>query len=128
MKKAAPIFWIIFLAAFNFAAHLTFFPMIKKTLVPVALADDENEDEDEDEDDKEENRESNNSSNNSSTKTKYKTIYVKLPDQVVQTTQQIPRYDSDGDGMYDDEDPHPEINEFLIVKDENNNVIDDQYE
>lgn len=68
------------------------------------------------------------SSSSSSKKVEYKTVYVKLPDQIVTTTKEIPRHDSDGDGLYDDEDPHPTINEFLIVKDDNLDGIDDKYE
>jgi hypothetical protein len=38
------------------------------------------------------------------------------------------RRDSDGDGVYDNEDLHPTINEYFIVKDDNLNGIDDRYE
>lgn len=61
-------------------------------------------------------------------KNETKTIKTKLSDTVTQTTTTIIRHDSDGDGKYDDEDPHPTINEYFIVKDDDLNGIDDQYE
>ena len=36
--------------------------------------------------------------------------------------------DSDGDGLLDSEDPHPDIAEVFIVEDENRNGIVDLYE
>jgi hypothetical protein len=36
--------------------------------------------------------------------------------------------DSDRDGIIDDEDPHPNIAEIYIVRDDNLNGIDDNYE
>lgn len=36
--------------------------------------------------------------------------------------------DQDGDGLYDNEDPHPGIPEFIIVPDENKNGIVDTFE
>lgn len=61
-------------------------------------------------------------------KTEYKTVYTKLSDTVSQQTIATIRHDSDGDGLYDDVDPHPTINENFIVKDDNLNGIDDRYE
>ena len=36
--------------------------------------------------------------------------------------------DSDGDGLLDDEDPHPEVAEIYIVTDDNGNGIVDEFE
>lgn len=69
-----------------------------------------------------------NPSNNTTQKTEYVTVYKKLSDTVSTTTDTITRHDSDGDGLYDDEDSHPTINEYFIVKDDNLNGIDDRYE
>jgi hypothetical protein len=67
-------------------------------------------------------------SSNTKQKTEYITVYKKLSDTVTTKTDTITRHDSDGDGLYDDEDPHPTINEYFIVKDDNLNGIDDRYE
>lgn len=67
-------------------------------------------------------------SSNTKQKTEYITVYKKLSDTVTTKTDTITRHDSDGDGLYDDEDPHPTINEYFIVKDDNFNGIDDRYE
>jgi len=66
--------------------------------------------------------------NNVAQKTETKTVYKKLSDTVSTNTVTTIRHDSDGDGIYDDEDPHPTINENFIVKDNNLNGIDDRYE
>lgn len=87
-------------------------------LFQVVLADDDDDDDDEDDDD----------DDGDDSKIKYKTIYTQLPDTVVYVTKKVPRYDGDSDGMYDDVDPHPTINDFFIVKDDNLNGLDDQYE
>lgn len=65
---------------------------------------------------------------NTTQKTEYVTVYKKLSDTIIMKTDTITRHDSDGDGLYDDEDPHPTINEYFIVKDDNLNGIDDRYE
>lgn len=65
---------------------------------------------------------------NTAQKTETVTEYKKLSDTITQVITTITRHDSDGDGLYDDEDPHPTINEYFIVKDDNSNGIDDQYE
>lgn len=44
------------------------------------------------------------------------------------STRTIILKDSDGDGILDAEDPHPEVAEIYIVKDENSNGIVDQFE
>lgn len=67
-------------------------------------------------------------SDNQTKKNETKTITTKLADTITQTTTTTIRHDSDGDGKYDDEDPHPTINEYFIVTDSNLNGIDDQYE
>lgn len=103
-------------------------PAIKNKIaykVSIAWADD-GEDE---YDDEEDNRVINTApESNVAQKTETKTIYTKLSDTVSTTTTTITKHDSDGDGMYDEEDPHPTINESFIVKDDNLNGIDDRYE
>jgi len=105
---------VIFLSGGLMAHYFNFYGRLAK---PVLAEDNESEQESDE-----------GGSSTSSTKVEYKTIYTKLPDTVVTTTKQIPRYDSDGDGLYDDTDPHPAINEFFIVPDKNLNGIDDRYE
>lgn len=104
-KIAFLIYFILLVGAFT-AGYLKLF---HDSIKPVFADEDEDENED-------------------SLKIEYKTVYAKLPDTVAYITKKIPRYDSDGDGLYDDEDTHPEINEFFIVKDDNLNGIDDRYE
>lgn len=67
-------------------------------------------------------------SNNTSKKTETKTIYEKLSDTVTRITETKTQFDSDGDGIFDEQDKHPTINDDYIVKDTNLNGIDDQYE
>lgn len=83
----------------------------------------EDEDEDEDEEDEEDDDDDDNKP-----KTETVTTYVKLPDQVIKQNVVTTIYDSDGDGIFDPDDKHPQIHELLIVKDENLNGIDDAYE
>lgn len=47
---------------------------------------------------------------------------------VSKSTKTIILKDSDGDGLLDSEDPHPEIAEIYIVLDENRNGIVDSFE
>ena len=61
-------------------------------------------------------------------KTETVTEYKKLSDTITQIITTITRHDSDGDGLYDDEDAHPTINDYFIVVDDNLNGIDDKYE
>lgn len=53
---------------------------------------------------------------------------VKLSDTVTQKTVTTTRFDSDGDGIFDEEDTHPVINDYFIVEDANRNGIVDRYE
>ena len=69
-----------------------------------------------------------NPANKKAVKTETVTATKKLSDTVTEATTTVTRHDSDGDGLYDDEDPHPTINEYFIVKDDNLNGIDDRYE
>ncbi|OGI16318.1 MAG: hypothetical protein A2Z52_02135 [Candidatus Moranbacteria bacterium RBG_19FT_COMBO_42_6] len=94
--------------------------------VKVALADDDEEEEDDDDDSVKVIDTS--PENNTKQETEYITVYRKLSDTVTTKTDTIIRHDSDGDGLYDDEDAHPTINEYFIVKDDNLNGIDDRYE
>ena len=95
--------------------------------VKIALAEDEEDEEDEEDDDSVRVIDTS-PDNNTTQKTEYVTVYKKLSDTVSTTTDTIIRHDSDGDGLYDDEDQHPTINEYFIVKDDNLNGIDDRYE
>jgi hypothetical protein len=53
----------------------------------------------------------------------------KISDTIFETsTTTIQRLDSDGDGIFDDEDKYPEINDYIIVNDNNLNGIVDKYE
>lgn len=61
-------------------------------------------------------------------KTEYKTIYRQLPATIVEAPVTTIRHDSDSDGLYDDEDAYPTINDYFIVKDDNRNGIDDRYD
>ncbi|MFA6973674.1 MAG: hypothetical protein WC238_02990 [Parcubacteria group bacterium] len=131
MQKIKILFFMIGVITLVFGSHSLLSPWLKKTLVPVSWAEDDDEEEereDERDDEADENEEADVVEEKTDTKTEYETITTKLSDTVLQTTTQVPRYDSDKDGMYDDEDPHPAINEFLIVKDDNQNGIDDRYE
>ena len=92
--------------------------------------DDEEEEEDdreEDDNDEEDARQDDSqSTSNKSRTTKQPTL---IP--VTTTTQQkitTVLVDSDGDGLYDNEDPHPSIPEILIVYDDNRNGIADHVE
>jgi hypothetical protein len=127
---------IISLVSLLLFAGMVLFPKMQKILFPVSLADD-NEYEDQ--------HRNNNPApvsvpvsttvpvqektvKTNTPKIEYKTIYQQLPDTVIDTITEVPRYDSDSDGIYDDEDAYPNINDFLIVKDDNLNGIDDRYE
>jgi hypothetical protein len=57
-----------------------------------------------------------------------KTINEKISDTVSRTTTTTTIHDSDGDGIFDNEDKYPNINDNFIVKDINLNGIDDRYE
>ena len=126
---------LLFLAGFAWAV---FPPKVPQVPVHVAVADDGEEEEERDEDEEDEREEDDEYESEQEdqpvveeedeVKIEYEFVTQKLPDTVVDTVVEIPRYDSDGDGLYDDEDPHPDINEFLIVKDDNLNGIDDKYE
>lgn len=55
-------------------------------------------------------------------------IYVQAATDVSTSTQTITLDDSDGDGLLDNEDPHPDIPEIYIVEDKNLNGIVDLIE
>jgi len=85
----------------------------------------ENDEDEEDEDEEERNEEKKSSSNTD----KSTSSRLKKPDisTTVKTTVVI-KSDADGDGLFDNEDPHPDINENIIVLDDNRNGIVDSYE
>lgn len=93
-------------------------PLMKEKFIwkNIVLADDNEEDEEENDHDKviyEPKIET--SSKQISTYVKEKTVTTTL-------------FDSDGDGVFDDEDEYPETNNFFIVEDANMNGIVDKYE
>ncbi|TAK96540.1 hypothetical protein EPO05_01615 [Patescibacteria group bacterium] len=96
---------------------------IRSLLISVVSAEDEGEEEEEDDED-----EGGGSQTTSKTEMKTVTTYVKLPDQIVKKQIVTTIYDSDGDGVFDDTDPTPTINDNLIVEDNNQDGIVDAYE
>jgi hypothetical protein len=106
MKKRFKFYLATLLIIFALFASLNF----------VVADDDDDEDEDE-ERSSEERDESNSSSGKVETKT---TTNV--------STKTIIEKDSDGDGLLDGKDPHPEVPEIYIVVDDNRNGIVDQFE
>lgn len=53
---------------------------------------------------------------------------VKVSDTVTKEITTIIKKDRDGDGVFDEQDQFPDINDHFIVKDDNNNGIVDTYE
>lgn len=98
----------------------------------IAHAEDDDEEETEHEDSKEEddkNEASPSSSAASSSKSSSTMTQSTTNTSVV--TQEVAierRTDSDGDGIFDDEDVYPTINDNIIVRDDNRNGIVDEYE
>lgn len=125
MAKFKIIFLIIFIFA-SFGILANYSGNYQKIIQPV-LAEDDEEEEEEDDDENFEVIDTT-PAKNETKKNETKTIKTKLSDTVTQTTTTTIRHDSDGDGKYDDEDPHPTINEYFIVKDDDLNGIDDKYE
>ena len=52
----------------------------------------------------------------------------RLSDEVTSRTTRTTIFDSDRDGIFDEKDKYPGINDFFIVKDDNLNGIVDKYE
>ena len=92
----------------------------------IALADDDDEEDEKDDEDEEDEEDEDEGEKKQETKTEVK--YVKLSDTVSRTTKTITKYDSDGDGILDEQDPYPTVNENFVVKDDDLNGIDDKYE
>lgn len=90
------------------------------------IAEDEKDDYEEDEDDENENEKGDD--NDKKKKEETVTYYVRLSDQITRETTIKTITDSDGDGIYDNEDNNPTINNNYITKDENLNGIVDTYE
>lgn len=98
----------------------------------VSFADDEeheeDEDEDEDEDDEDdEDEDEKNEENSRSASTPQPPRSVPVTTTTLKSTTTTFK-DTDGDGLYDNEDPHPTIPELYIVRDENRNGITDSFE
>lgn len=120
-KKAT--FVLIIIGAVIFGGWISFhdYEVVQKTKIVLAEDEEDEEDErDEDREDEEDEKEVK--------ETEYKTEYVKLSDTVSTKTTTVTKYDSDGDGVLDEKDPHPTINDNFVVKDDNFNGIDDRYE
>lgn len=99
----------------------------------VSFADDEEheEDEDEDEEDDEEDDERDQDKENEKESRSISTSQPPRSVPVTTTTLKSTTTtfkDTDGDGLYDNEDPHPTIPELYIVRDENRNGITDSFE
>jgi uncharacterized membrane protein len=86
------------------------------------LAEDDNEEDNEDNEDSEEFEE------REVQETISETSYQQVSDNVQKETVTTTLFDSDRDGIFDDEDTHPTINDFFIVKDDDKNGIVDKYE
>lgn len=100
----------------------------------VSFADDDDEehdekdeeDEEDEEDEKDDDTEDKKERSDSTVKTP-ETTALPITTTTTQTTVTTLN-DSDGDGLYDNEDPHPDIPEFIIVNDDNKNGIVDTFE
>lgn len=72
---------------------------------------------------------SNSSSSASTPKMKAIQVTTMVPEPVTTVENvTVTKTDTDGDGLFDDEDPHPTIPEVLIVTDDNHNGIVDAFE
>jgi hypothetical protein len=92
----------------------------------VSFADDDEEREEEGEDEEDERSEKKNNTESESVKT---STPPSVPvTTITQKTTTTVLKDSDGDGLYNNEDPHPTIPEIYIVQDENRNGIVDHFE
>ncbi len=94
----------------------------------VHAEDDEEQEDDREEDDNDEEEAKDDSQPDSNKSTTLKQPAL-VP--ITTTTQQkitTVLVDSDGDGLYDNEDPHPSIPEIFIVYDDNRNGIADHFE
>ena len=118
------LFVFIIIGAMVFSGWIFFhdYALVQKDKVVLA-EDEEDEGDEEDEEDEDERDDE-----EEIKKTEYRTEYVKLSDTVSTKTTTVTKYDSDGDGVLDDKDAHPTINENFVVKDGNLNGIDDRYE
>lgn len=119
-NKASFVFIIIGAVIFSGWIFFHDYEVVQKT--KIAMAEDEEDEEDEEDDEREDEEE------DEVKKTEYVTEYVKLSDTVSTKTTTVTKYDSDGDGILDEQDAHPTINENFVVKDDNLNGIDDRYE
>ena len=100
----------------------------------IVLADDDDDEEDEDEHDDEEEDEHDDDDDEKeyyeeelqepTVETSSRQVSTYVSEKTVTTT----IFDSDGDGIFDDEDQYPQINNHFIVEDENANGIVDEYE
>ncbi|MFZ2153700.1 MAG: hypothetical protein WAV16_00540 [Candidatus Moraniibacteriota bacterium] len=88
----------------------------------VYAEDDEREDEDEEH---QEEREDDEDDDDSSSKNSTKVVQTSSTSKSVET---IILKDSDGDGILDKDDAHPQVAEIYIVKDDNRNGIVDSFE
>lgn len=122
MKKTLFLFLSIF--SFLLGAAMFISPQ------GVSYADDEEEEEeeeDEEDEDEEDEKEDKKSNKSDGIKEVSAPRSVPITTTTLKSTTTILK-DSDGDGLYDNEDPHPTIPELYIVQDENRNGIADHLE
>lgn len=94
------------------------------TFILVKADDDETEERDDEDDEDDEDEEDYKPQATTKTVTTQPSVSTK-----VETTTKTTIYkDSDGDGILDNDDPHPGISEIYIVEDENKNGIVDKFE
>lgn len=95
----------------------------------ISFADDEEEREDDEEEDEDEDEDEDDSQQETNQKKKTpapvgNTTVTTVSEQKITTVIK----DTDGDGLYDPDDPHPTIPEWFIVRDDNHNGIVDTFE
>lgn len=86
--------------------------------------DDEEEDEEDDEDEDEDDSRQETSQEKKTSAPAGSTTVTTVSEQKITTVVK----DTDGDGLYDPDDPHPTVPEWFIVRDDNNNGIVDTFE
>ena len=128
MKKSFLIFFVaFFLFSISFFIGNNFF--VNRSIL-VFGEDDEKEDDEEHEEDEEDEEDGEDKEDDDEVeiKTITTTEYPNPRVEVKKNIQTVTLNDSDGDGLIDDEDPHPNVPEIYIVKDDNLNGIVDKYE
>lgn len=91
----------------------------------VLAEDDEDDDEEDEEDDEDDDEDDEDDDFKETTTEVYST---QISNEVRRETVKNTFFDNDRDGIFDNEDKNPTINDFFIVKDDNRNGIVDEYE